>query len=103
MRKKKSAYLKPYIRRAKKSDFNGSRAANMLVAVKLGLYSDRPNVYVLVQRGSKTIVDVATSKNAMKRKVLVVKGNKGFNIWCNDIKNLAQGNTNKVIRSLEKR
>lgn len=93
MRKYKSAYLKPYIRRAKKQDFNGTNAIDFRTAILMALLKEikNKNIYVLVQRGSNKVLTLSTSKYKLKNKYAVVwvekkHKSKRFNKWCNDIK-----------------
>ena len=93
MRKYKSAYLKPYIRKAKKQDFNGVNASDLSIAILMGMFADYPkDVYVLVQRGSNKVVSIKRSREEIKRYVATIGFQKRdhigkkFNKWSNDVK-----------------
>lgn len=93
MRKYKSAYLKPYIRKAKKQDFYGSNASDIMVCIAMSIYKCyQGDVYVLTQRGSNRVIDIAKSKEEIKIRLLAVSNKKNnhrckkFNSWRNRIK-----------------
>lgn len=94
MRKIRSAYLKPYIRRAKPKDFDGARAQSLRTAIRMALYEGQEKAYVLVQRGSSKVVEIAGSREELKRMPLACRlsrhPNKEFNRWRNRIKHFAQ-------------
>ena len=96
MRKKKSAYLKPYIRKAKAKDLRYENAASARV---IGWQQAcrcrcecrrRSKTYVLVQRGSNRVLIIRGSKKEVKDTLMSVNTNREFNKWCNEIKRIAQ-------------
>ena len=84
MRKHKSAYLEPYVRKITKKDRNSTNC-DFFTAIRLVLPSSR---YVLVQRGTSRILVVAHSKEDFK-KMTFNKTNRKFNQWRNKIKHFA--------------
>lgn len=91
MRKYKSAYLKPYIRKIKPSDVN-NKNCSMDVYIKLGLWEEgfERLKYIMIQRGTDSIMMVGNSKQEIKKSLLSVRKNRGFNKWRNWIKNYCQ-------------
>lgn len=91
MKKYKSAYLKPYIRKAKKQDFNARNASSISVCISQANYEGK-KAYVLVQRGSSSVILMSESKERLKSLIAVVgfkknkKRMKKFNKWRNNIK-----------------
>lgn len=91
--KKNRAYLKPYIRKAKKKDFNGKHLDSIYMCMQAAIYEDMPKCYVLVQRGSNRIVAFGASKDEVKKSLLACRGkhrNKKFNNWKKAVKKHAQ-------------
>lgn len=91
--KKNRAYLKPYIRRAKKKDFEPQKASSLRTCIRAAFFEDMPKCYVLVQRGSNKVIDYGLSKDELKSSILFCQGkhrNKKFNQWTNVVKNYAQ-------------
>ena len=67
MRKYRSAYLKPYIRKARKDDFNGAKANDLRTAIMMGIIEDEGHkAYVLVQRGTEGIISIAKSRRELE-------------------------------------
>jgi hypothetical protein len=96
MRKYKSKYLKPYIRRIKSGDCKKALDSDIRTyhAVCMAIDSGRGG-YVLVQHGASHILAYAPSKWELKNKVAQVrfsrKGkNQAFKSWTNDVKHYAQ-------------
>lgn len=90
MRKYKSNYLKPYVRRIKDNDLKASsRDMDFRTFMRLGMSKEFGFKYVMVQRGAG-IIQVGRSKEELKKSILVVKGNKSFNEWANRIKKQCQ-------------
>jgi hypothetical protein len=87
MRKRKSSYLKPYIRRRRNTDTSES----LREAIRLSLAKECGFKYVMVQRGLKSIISVGKSKHDLKRQVFIVERNKDFGIWANSVKKICQG------------
>lgn len=86
MRKYKSAYLKPYIRKMKKTD----QADNIRMAIELAYYSKKPKAYVFVQRGTNTVIAVDTCRANLIERIVGVQKGKDFNKWCNYVKKKVQ-------------
>jgi hypothetical protein len=79
---KRRKKYKPYIRRAKSSDYS----SDLFVAAGIGLYYEmrKRNYYVLVQHGAPNkVIKAAISKHEIKRKVAIVKT---FSSWAKWIK-----------------
>lgn len=91
MRKHKSNFLKPYIRKIKRSDI-GAKNVDLRTAIRLAMADEMGFKYVMVQRGASGPVMVGRSKQELKRSLLVIRSNKGFNVWANRIKNRSQKN-----------
>ena len=85
MRKYRSAYLKPYIRKARKTDFNGAKANDLRTAIMMGIIEDEGHkAYVLVQRGTKGIVLIARSRRELEKLPIAVALKKmTFKQWAN--------------------
>lgn len=85
MRKYRSAYLKPYIRKARKDDFNGARANDLRTAIMMGIIEDEGHkAYVLVQRGTKGIISIARSRRELQNlPALVAIKKMKFKQWSN--------------------
>lgn len=93
--KENRAFLKPYIRLARKTDFNAKKATSFSAIIKMGVYKKMPKCYVLVQRGSNKIVTIGRTKDEIKQRAPLIRGrgiNKRFNKWKNDMKHYAQDN-----------
>lgn len=91
--KKNRDYLKPYIRKAKKKDFNPKNASSLRVCIRGAIFEDIPKCYVLVQKGSNKVIDFGLSKDEIKKSLLICHGkhrNRKFNKWRNKIKKYAQ-------------
>lgn len=88
MRKYKSAYLKPYIRVARTSDFDGAKANDLRTAMMMGIIeSEGHKAYVLVQRGSSGIITIARSRRELKKQIVpVAVGKMTFKEWANSAK-----------------
>lgn len=86
MRKYKSAYLKPYIRRLRKTD----KEMDFRTAVRLAAAETMGYKYVLVQRGVSGVLDVDKSKQKIKNKLIGVKKSKDFDVWANQVKKKCQ-------------
>lgn len=93
MRKYKSAYLKPYIRKAKKQVFYSSNASDIMVCIAMSAYEHhKGDVYILTQRGTNKVIEIGSSKETIKRRLLAVSNKKNnhrckkFNSWRNGIK-----------------
>lgn len=90
MRKYKSNYLKPYVRRIKDNDLKASsRNMDLRTYMRLGMAKEFGFRYVMVQRGAG-VIQVGKSKEELKKNILVVDSNKGFNKWTNRIKKQCQ-------------
>ena len=93
MKKYKSAYLKPYIRVAKKKDFNECNASDFSVFLDMLYYEDR-KAYVLVQRGCKEVIEMRGSREELQRSLVAIRHKKhikkAYNQWSNGIKNTCQ-------------
>ena len=93
--KKNRAFLKPYIRLARKTDFSAKKATSFSTIVKMGIYKKMPKCYVLVQRGSNKVVTIGRTKDEIKQRAPLIRErgiNKRFNKWKNDMKHYAQDN-----------
>ena len=88
MRKYRSAYLKPYIRKARKDDFNGARANDLRTAIIMGIIEGEGHkAYILVQRGSSGIITIARSRRELKKQIVpVAVGKMTFKEWANSAK-----------------
>lgn len=82
MRKYRSAYYKPYIRRITNKDRQNTNC-DFRTFLRLSFPEMK---YVMVQRGCNNILAVGVSKQDLKTNILVVRSNKGFNMWANRIK-----------------
>ncbi len=85
MRKYKSAFLKPYIRVARSSDFDGAKANDLRTAIMMGIIEDEGHkAYVLVQRGTKGIIAIGRTKRELRNlPAIVAVGKMKFNQWAN--------------------
>lgn len=85
MRKYRSAYLKPYIRKARKDDFNGAKANDLRTAILMGIIeAEGHKAYVLVQRGTRGIISIARSRRELEKSIILVALKKmKFNQWAN--------------------
>lgn len=91
--KKNRAYLKPYIRKAKKKDFNPKNASSLRICIKGAFFEDEHKCYVLVQRGSNEVIDFGFTKDELKYSIPFIgkkHKNKKFNQWRNMVKHFAQ-------------
>lgn len=91
--KKNRAYLKPYIRKAKKKDFNPKNANSLRTCIRGAFFEDELKCYVLVQRGSNTVIDFGFTKDELKYSIPFIgknHKNKKFNQWKNMVKHFAQ-------------
>lgn len=86
MRKYKSAYLKPYIRRLRKSD-KGADLRNDIRIITADVLGYR---YVMVQRGSNLVTDIGKTKHEIKQHLLAVRTNRDYNKWANRMKHYCQ-------------
>ena len=95
MRKYKSNYLKPYIRRLKRNDLRRKPGYMSLQTwMRLGLALEIGYKYVMVQRGNQHIMLVGKTKNELKRAFVVVRNNKGYNMLADRIKNATREKAN---------
>lgn len=88
MRKYRSAYLKPYIRKARKDDFNGAKANDLRTAILMGIIeAEGHKAYVLVQRGTRGtrgIISIARSRRELEKlPALVALKKMRFKQWAN--------------------
>lgn len=93
--KKNRAYLKPYIRRARKKDFKPKNASSLRTCIRGAFFEELPKCYVLVQRGSNKVIDFGLTKDELKYKIpfnIRKHRNKKFNQWKNMVKHYAQNN-----------
>lgn len=82
-------YLRPYVRLA-----NGTeRATTMRMAIRLAYYESLGcRFYVLIQHGSRDVMDVGKSKATLKQCPLLVRmKKKTFRQWAKDVQQLALG------------
>lgn len=97
MRKYKSKYLKPYIRRLKVSDRKLAMNSGITTYHEICMAIDTGRGgYVLVQHGAKKIVAYGRNKWKLKNqisRIRITKKSKGktYNQWCNELKLIAQG------------
>lgn len=99
MRKYRSAYLKPYIRRKTQKDINYS-GCDSRTYLRLCFPWFK---YVMVQRGTNHIIACGRSREELKREMLeeenlVFGDNKNFKRWANKIKMWQQEVSLKVRR-----
>lgn len=83
-------YLRPYVRRA-----NGTeRASGLRMGIRLAFYQLRGRpFYVLIQHGSREVMDVGSSKAVLKQSPVPVRvKKKSFRKWAKDVQRLALGN-----------
>ena len=86
MRKSKSSYLKPYLRRLRNTDTSES----LREAIRLSLAEEYGFKFVMIQRGSKSVISVGKSKQDLKRQIFTVRRNKDFEKWANRVKKICQ-------------
>lgn len=86
MRKYKSSYGKPYIRKITPKDRENTNC-DFTTFIAMSFNSTK---YVIVQRGINGICACGKSKQQLKRSILVVNKNKHFNKWANRIKKRVQ-------------
>lgn len=94
MRKYRSAYLKPYIRRKTQKDVN-YRECDFRTYLRLCFPWFK---YVMVQRGTNHIIACGRSKQELKREIFAVRKNKDFKKWTNNVKRMQQKASLRIRR-----
>ncbi|MDB1923373.1 hypothetical protein ABHA37_08095 [Clostridium tertium] len=94
MRKYRSAYLKPYMRRKTKKDVN-YRDCDFRTYLRLCFPHFK---YVMVQRGTNHIIACGRSKQELKREIFIVKKNNDFKKWTNNAKRIQQKASLRIRR-----
>jgi hypothetical protein len=94
MRKYRSAYLKPYIRRKTEKDVNYPRC-DFRTCVRLCLPYFK---YVAVQRGTNHIIGCGRNRKELKEEMLENENVESFKVWANKIKIWQQDITLKIKR-----
>lgn len=94
MKKYRSAYLKPYIRRKTNKDIN-YKGCDFRTYLRLCFSHFK---YVMVQRGTSHIIACGRSKQELKKEIFIVRGNKDFQKWANNVKRIQQKASLKIRR-----